>query len=226
MGKDPQNIISREDHNVQHIPHIDRWHYCDACSLYEGPSVGDDMRIHMEGEGLASSGMGSTRGSCDIKSASSVSCSSLDTAASPQAELSVFILPRHEREGRAHQLCDGQHKGPQDHQIGLEGLLRNVYHIPLQVDAANALIVLRIALQQPQLTLALGIRAATVTRHDILLDAFIAPLKPPKCLCAENTFSAGCTTLHHAGRHCRMHAGTAVEGCRLQQDSSMSVFVW
>ena len=58
---------------------------------------------------------------------------------------------RHERQGGAHQLCDGQHKGPQGHQIGLEGLLRNVHHIPLQVNAADALTVLCITLQQPQL---------------------------------------------------------------------------
>ena len=67
----------------------------------------------------------------------------------------VGVPLRHEQQGGAHQFCDGQHKGPQGHQIGLEGLLRDVHHTPLQVDAADALAVLRIALQQPQLTLAL-----------------------------------------------------------------------
>ena len=68
-----------------------------------------------------------------------------------QSVKSFAVHLRHERQGGADQLCDRQHKRPQGHQIGLEGLLRNVHHIPLQVDAADALIVLCITLQQQQL---------------------------------------------------------------------------
>ena len=88
MGKDCQNTLSGDDHNVQQIPHGDGWHCCDAPSLHESTCVGNNLRVHMEGEGLAGSGVGGTRGTCDIKSAF---CSTLDSAASPQAELSPLL---------------------------------------------------------------------------------------------------------------------------------------
>ena len=80
VGKDLKHPFKGGPH-IQQVPHLDGWHCCYALALHKDMCVGNDMRIHMKGEGLASSGMGRIRGSGDIKSASLAFYFSLDSAA-------------------------------------------------------------------------------------------------------------------------------------------------